>query len=109
MTLALVQLEAGSWSLSGAGQDAGWHWASAVNASLCTGKCWGISDADAHPCTGNTTTCCRVYTGSVQVSALNTLSSSSPFQCFQSGAVAFSAGGIEETRTSSLMPQQQKH
>lgn len=31
----------------------------------------------------------------------------SPFQCFESGAVAFSAGG--ERRASSLTPQQQQH
>lgn len=72
----LVRSEAASWSLSGAGRDAGWHWASAVGASLHTGKWQGLWDADAHPCTDNTTTCCRVYTGSVQASALSTLSSS---------------------------------
>lgn len=72
----LAQSEAGSWSLSGAGRDAGQHRASVVGASLCTVTSLGLSDADAHLCTGNTTTCCRVYTGSVQVLALNTLSSS---------------------------------
>lgn len=94
MTPGLVQREAASRSLSGAGRDAGCCSASAVGGGLCTGRWWGLSDADAHLCTGSTATCCTVYTSSVQVSALNTASSSSPFQHIRSEAVAFSAGRV---------------
>lgn len=80
-----------SWSLSGAGQDTGWYWASVAGASLRT----ACSDADAHQCTGNTTTCCRVYTDSEQVSALCTLSSSSPFQCFERDLLPSQQEGVE--------------
>lgn len=72
----LVQREAKSLTLFDAGRDTGGHWASVVGAGLYTG-CWTRpSDADAHLCTGNTATCCRVYTGFVLVLAQSTLSNS---------------------------------
>lgn len=82
MTLGLVQWKVRSLTLSGAGQDTGGHWASVVGAGLCIGMWVRPSDAGAHLCTGNTATCCRLYTSFVPVLAQSTLSNSSPFWCF---------------------------
>lgn len=76
MTPGLVLWQAGRSRPSDADRDTGWHWALQSG----TGTWWQVCDADEHLCTGNTATCCTVYTGSEQESALNTLSSSSPFQ-----------------------------
>lgn len=75
-TSCLVQSQEGRWSLSGAGQGAGWRWASAAGARRRTGPWRELCDADARRYTGNTATCCRACTGSARASALDTLSSS---------------------------------